>query len=629
VESPVVRPEAKRRRVKPEKFSELGELSKREQELFQQAVANSRWEKSLARFPIDPAPTYRPSEEEFLDPLKYIESIRPEAEKFGICKIVPPKSWRNERRPLKDDASMKDKKFGTKKQRIDRLQESVPYEDGGKYTMKEYEEMAEAFRKEWDRTHPSGVVDEYDEELERKLGVQVENTDAKASDDEPRIYFHGDSVEAKEREKLESDYWKLVDESAEEVVVEYGNDVDVDEYSSGFPRGTANGGGAPSTTKGGASSGWNLNNVGKCDGSVLKHFDVKLPGINTPWLYVGMLFSTFSWHNEDNYLASINYHHFGAAKQWYGVPGKAATAFENVVRRFYKQRLLEVPDLLHNMNTMFSPSKLKALNVDVYKVTQEPGEFVLTFPQAFHSGFSFGFNCGEAVNFATYHWIEFAVLASERYRRLGRLAVLGHDRLLFTLANHALRDKNLRAKEADLLYKELDRVIKEDLVLRPRLYGAGVRDVRDVVKPPPNDLRTVDAEAADYDDKRVCSVCRHTCFLSAVACNCSQTDVACLRHVSYLCKCPNVNKYLIEWETNDNLLKLLKDLHDLRKELGGGNDGLTPELDPDMQVAGPFGPTEPEPPFPPGVEGPPPPDFPLITGNPAPPQGINRALETN
>lgn len=45
-------------------------------------------------FGLQDAPTYYPTEKEFLEPLKYIESIRAEAEQAGICKIVPPKGWK-------------------------------------------------------------------------------------------------------------------------------------------------------------------------------------------------------------------------------------------------------------------------------------------------------------------------------------------------------------------------------------------------------------------------------------------------------------------------------------------------------------------------------------------------------
>lgn len=36
------------------------------------------------------APIYRPSASEFTDPLAYIASIRPDAERYGICQIVVP-----------------------------------------------------------------------------------------------------------------------------------------------------------------------------------------------------------------------------------------------------------------------------------------------------------------------------------------------------------------------------------------------------------------------------------------------------------------------------------------------------------------------------------------------------------
>ena len=43
---------------------------------------------------IEMALVFHPSEEEFMDPLGYINKIRPIAEKCGICKIVPPPAWK-------------------------------------------------------------------------------------------------------------------------------------------------------------------------------------------------------------------------------------------------------------------------------------------------------------------------------------------------------------------------------------------------------------------------------------------------------------------------------------------------------------------------------------------------------
>ena len=52
------------------------------------------------------------------------------------------------------------------------------------------------------------------------------------------------------------------------------------------------------------STGWNLNNLPFYPGSVLRHVHEKVNGINMPWVYIGMLFCAFCWHNEDNYLYS-------------------------------------------------------------------------------------------------------------------------------------------------------------------------------------------------------------------------------------------------------------------------------------------------------------------------------------
>lgn len=50
--------------------------------------------KSNRMFGLKEAPTYRPTTEEFKDPLVYIQKIRDEAQQFGIVKIVPPDTWK-------------------------------------------------------------------------------------------------------------------------------------------------------------------------------------------------------------------------------------------------------------------------------------------------------------------------------------------------------------------------------------------------------------------------------------------------------------------------------------------------------------------------------------------------------
>lgn len=39
------------------------------------------------------APTFRPTEEEFKDPVAYIQKIAPEGRKYGICRVIPPENW--------------------------------------------------------------------------------------------------------------------------------------------------------------------------------------------------------------------------------------------------------------------------------------------------------------------------------------------------------------------------------------------------------------------------------------------------------------------------------------------------------------------------------------------------------
>lgn len=94
---------------------------------------------------------------------------------------------------------------------------------------------------------------------------------------------------------------------------------------------------------------------------------------------------------------SINYQHCGASKTWYGIPGSAALKFEKVVKEcVYNDDILSTNgedgafDVLLGKTTIFPPKILLDHNVPVYKAVQKPGEFVVTFPRAYHAGFSHG-----------------------------------------------------------------------------------------------------------------------------------------------------------------------------------------------------------------------------------------------
>lgn len=45
---------------------------------------------------MDEIPVLRPSAKEFHDPLIYIESVRAQVEKYGMCRVIPPPDWRPE-----------------------------------------------------------------------------------------------------------------------------------------------------------------------------------------------------------------------------------------------------------------------------------------------------------------------------------------------------------------------------------------------------------------------------------------------------------------------------------------------------------------------------------------------------
>lgn len=89
---------------------------------------------------------------------------------------------------------------------------------------------------------------------------------------------------------------------------------------------------------------------------------------------------------------------------------------------------------LQTRHTIISSEVLVAAGVPCCRLVQNAGEYVVTFPRAYHLGFSHGFNCGEAANFATPGWLEVAREASVRRAAMNYLPMLSHQQLLYMLA---------------------------------------------------------------------------------------------------------------------------------------------------------------------------------------------------
>lgn len=299
------------------------------------------------------------------------------------------------------------KKFSTKLQYLNRIQEGVSFGDGEEYNPASYLRYASKFTKNYKtKEYPDHDL------IIKNDNAKKDETKNKGDDSAGNSTVSEDTVIHNRRifnpENLEQDYWDLVENRSREFGVEYGNDINTDEFGSGFPlseRGRSVYGthdpekaklpdpkfGTEDYYK---ETWWNLNNIPWTPDSVLRHVKVGINGINVPWMYYGALFTTFCWHNEDNYLYSINYHHKGAPKLWYGVPGteKDASGLESVFKSYLSMKMRDVPDLLHHITTQFSPRLLQNANVPICKLLQHEGEYVVTFPRAFHGGFSMGPN---------------------------------------------------------------------------------------------------------------------------------------------------------------------------------------------------------------------------------------------
>lgn len=158
---------------------------------------------------------------------------------------------------------------------------------------------------------------------------------------------------------------------------------------------------------------WNIAHLNSILDVIDEDCGVSIQGVNTPYLYFGMWKTSFSWHTEDMDLYSINYLHFGEPKSWYAIPPEHGKRLERLATGFFPNSFKGCEAFLRHKMTLISPSILKKYGIPFDKITQEAGEFMITFPYGYHAGFNHGFNCAESTNFATVRWIDYGKVATQ------------------------------------------------------------------------------------------------------------------------------------------------------------------------------------------------------------------------
>eukprot|EP00344_Euplotes_crassus_P012649 CAMPEP_0196998300 /NCGR_PEP_ID=MMETSP1380-20130617/3721_1 /TAXON_ID=5936 /ORGANISM="Euplotes crassus, Strain CT5" /LENGTH=548 /DNA_ID=CAMNT_0042414825 /DNA_START=26 /DNA_END=1672 /DNA_ORIENTATION=- len=410
-DSPGTKRQTRRKRSKPQIAGECVGMLGEEEKMLQIALRNSLRQKQISSFiplhEIEEMKVYMPSEEEFSDPIQYIEKLYAEgAHEYGCVKIIPPTTF-SPPNPMDKSSS---KRMPTKLQTVQELSQAKPFDP-----------------------NDEGLT--FQEFIEKDPG----------SDKFKHL------IDSKDYDQVERNFWNFMENPDSETInIEYASDLKSDEF-----------------TRKEATEDilyhehpWNMNKLHLQNNSLLQFCQDKyISGITKSWLYVGMMYASFCWHYEDLMMYSLNYMHEGEGKIWYSIPDYHREKFERLVKDKLASRFSEDPNILMDINVMLNPAYLVENGVHVYRTLQKPGEIILTFPGSYHQGVSVGFNIAEAVNIACPSWLEYINKALGIYiATREKVPVFPVDWMLIECAkniNHYKFDPEQRAKLKHTYYEWL------------------------------------------------------------------------------------------------------------------------------------------------------------------------------
>ena len=212
---------------------------------------------------------------------------------------------------------------------------------------------------------------------------------------------------------------------------------------------------------------------------------------------------------------------------------------------------------------MVSPNLLHDAGVPVYKLVQKPGEFVVTFPLAYHSGFSTGFNVAEAVNFATAKWVPYGIHSLKKYRSLRRESVIDVEKTLIMTMRHS-EPGAISEVQAQVVLRLVGWVRAVETVARS--YGMQW----DLM----SKSKRREEELTDREDGRIlCCLCQHSNYVCYVASTLRPHVRACPEHVAALGDVPVESVKVVTRLSNSDLDSLAKLCNTVIQSKGRGESG--------------------------------------------------------
>ncbi|CAG5136039.1 unnamed protein product [Candidula unifasciata] len=527
-------------------------------------------------------PTFHPTEAEFSDPITYISQIQPLAGSYGMCRIIPPPSWKLDSNKISDDI-----RFTPQVQHVHRLYQrwgpnvqhsaainhhllsemsnvtTTPQIGGIEIDLHQLYQLVEEAggpKKMNDKKHWARIAD-------------IMNIPKQAMDRTMRLYdiycrhvFPYATLSAEERKHLEDEVKAIHDlQTVEDDAVIRGKSMPVSWFnriarnvqamwfkedatpsqieSRYWPViedktkhvvvhcghiNTRTQASAFPTRRDSAYTRhpWNLNNVVENQQCVLKYLG-PVSGVSIPTLHMNMLFSTSCWSADPHNLPYIQYLHTGAEIIWYCIPKSQHSRFRGAMTELVPSLVAHKQRWLKEDCVMVNPQLLRKKGLRIGRCIQSPRQFVVVFPGAFTSTISCGYSVAESVHFATSKWLPLGMEAALTLSKSGEKELFSMSALLCSLA----QDENVDAATLTEALPLLSAIVSRELELRTQLHAAGIRGEKRAVfteSPVPGNLAHKKRLRA-VDDEKVCDVCDKICYLSMVL-NEQKEQVLCLEH---------------------------------------------------------------------------------------------------